>query len=57
MSVIAFPAAPDDGPAGPPTLRLVTEHDHVWHLRAVEYDESLEVRRYECAHCDDVLFR
>jgi hypothetical protein len=63
VSVIAFPAVPEV-PAGPepdapaaPRLRLVPEHDHVWQLRSVEYDESLEVRRYECAQCDDVLFR
>jgi hypothetical protein len=50
------PSAPTSGPT-PPTLRLVAEHDHVWQLRAVEYDETLEVRRYECEACDDVLFR
>lgn len=67
MSVIPFPrllptppTAPAD--AGTPTkatspLQLVAPHEHAWQLRAVEYDEALEVRRYECATCEDVLFR
>jgi hypothetical protein len=61
VSVSAFPAVPEGPEAGTagPRLHLVAEqeHEHVWQLRAVEYDESLEVRRYECTHCDDVLFR
>ena len=60
MSVIPIPATPESSrppSLAPPKLRLVPEHEHVWHLRAVEYDEAHEVRRYECADCDDVLFR
>lgn len=38
-------------------LRLVQPHEHCWQLRTVEYDDALEVRRYECETCDDVLFR
>jgi hypothetical protein len=63
VSVIAFPAVPETpedrepGAQTPPLLRLVPEHEHVWQLRSVEYDESLEVRRYECTQCADVLFR
>lgn len=60
MSVIPLPEEPDAAEprsTPPPTLRLVTEHEHVWQLRAVEYDDALEVRRYECAGCDDVMFR
>lgn len=63
MSVIAFRVGPEvpEGaepvPGTPPRLRLVPEHDHLWQLRSVDYDESLEVRRYECTQCDDVLFR
>jgi hypothetical protein len=61
MSIVSFPAMPE--PTEPDTspqlsrLRLVVGHEHVWQLRAVEYDDTLEVRRYECAGCDDVLFR
>ncbi|HEX2892590.1 MAG TPA: hypothetical protein VHO29_01130 [Marmoricola sp.] len=52
--------------SGPPTLdrtepvarlHLVPPHEHCWQLRTVEYDDTLEVRRYECETCDDVLFR
>jgi hypothetical protein len=58
-----FPVQQPVGPAEPtgpdpaPRLRLVPTHEHAWRLRAVEYDEGLEVRCYECAECDDVLFR
>lgn len=38
-------------------LRLVPRHEHTWALRAVEFDDGLEVRRYECGSCDDVQFR
>jgi hypothetical protein len=38
-------------------LRLVPPHEHEWQLRSVEYDDALEVRRYECTSCEDVLFR
>jgi hypothetical protein len=59
VSVIPVPATPepsesDETPTRP--LRLVT-HEHVWQLRSVEYDDAFEVRRYECAGCDDVLYR
>jgi hypothetical protein len=60
VSVIAFrevPEVPGQGTTAPPKLELVAGHEHIWQLRSVEYDESLEVRCYECAHCDDVLFR
>jgi hypothetical protein len=40
-----------------PTLRLVPDHEHTWELRMVEFDDGLEVRRYECRSCDDVVFR
>jgi hypothetical protein len=38
-------------------LRLVPRHEHTWELRVVDFDEGLEVRRYECRDCDDVQFR
>lgn len=47
--------APEPGPA--PRLQLVAPHEHTWQLRAVEYDDTLEVRRYECDGCAEVLFR
>jgi hypothetical protein len=40
-----------------PKLQLVAPHEHTWQLRAVEYDDALEVRRYECEGCAEVLFR
>ncbi len=40
-----------------PQLRLVPSHEHTWRLRSVEYDDSFEVRRYECEACDDVVYR
>jgi hypothetical protein len=40
-----------------PVLHLVAPHEHAWRLRTVEYDDALEVRRYECETCEDVLFR
>jgi hypothetical protein len=58
MSVTPLPSVP--GPSAlvsPPALRLLTGHEHAWELRAVEFDDGLEVRRYECCECDDVLFR
>jgi len=63
LSVSPFPVSPeptlrghvDDDSA--PHLRLVPLHDHAWRLLSVEYDDGLEVRRYECLDCDDVLFR
>lgn len=60
MSVFPLPEASEaaqSSAAEPPALRLVPPHEHVWQLRAVEYDESFEVRRYECSGCDDVLYR
>ena len=58
MSVSPLPSEPvppadDDAP----NLHLVPPHEHVWQLRSVEYDDGIEVRRYECDACDDVLFR
>jgi hypothetical protein len=35
----------------------VPAHEHTWELRAVDFDEGLEVRRYECSDCEDVQFR
>lgn len=58
-----FPALPEPSepessdPVDVPRLHLVAPHEHAWHLRAVDYDEGLEVRRYECAECGDILFR
>jgi len=40
-----------------PRLRLVAPHEHTWQLRGVEYDDTFEVRRYECDTCDDVMYR
>jgi len=62
LSVSPFPVSPeptslDHQDDSAPHLRLVPAHDHAWRLRSVEYDEGLEVRRYECVDCDDVLFR
>jgi hypothetical protein len=59
VSVNPVPAAPE--PSDPPDiparpLRLVT-HEHEWKLRFVEYDDTFEVRCYECTGCDDVLYR
>jgi hypothetical protein len=59
VSVIPVPATPetlDHSETSMPALRLVT-HDHAWQLRSVEYDDAFEVRRYECAGCDDVMYR
>jgi hypothetical protein len=57
MSVEAPVTVQVDQPADPSRhLRLVPPHDHVWRLRAVEYDDGLEVHRYECSDCDDVLY-
>lgn len=62
MSVIPIPepselaGSPTDATAAAPRLHLVPEHEHTWRLLMVEYDEGLEVRRYECQSCDDVRF-
>lgn len=59
MSVIPVPATPEPSdPVATPVrpLHLVT-HEHVWELRSVEYDDTFEVRCYECTGCDDVLYR
>jgi hypothetical protein len=55
----ALPAPPTEAlePEPAPRLQLVAPHEHTWQLRAVEYDEALEVRRYECDGCTEVLFR
>jgi hypothetical protein len=61
MSVTPLPVA--SGPSAIPTntatltLRLLPGHEHTWELRTVEFDDGLEVRRYECCGCDDVVFR
>lgn len=60
MSVDPIPAAAESSElpaAATPVLRLVPAHEHTWQLRAVDYDEAFEVRRYECEGCDEVLFR
>jgi len=60
MSVSPLPSEPVSSAAADddaPTLRLVPPHEHEWQLRSVEYDDGIEVRRYECDTCDDVLFR
>jgi hypothetical protein len=58
VSVSPWSERPADEESGPvPDLHLVGPHEHTWQLRSVEYDDALEVRRYECASCEDVLFR
>lgn len=64
MIVVPLPAAsPGSGasastaPGSGTRLRLVPAHEHTWELRAVDFDEGLEVRRYECSGCEDVQFR
>ena len=58
MSVSPWSGWPaEEQPGTAPTLRLVPLHEHEWRLRSVEYDDALEVRRYECSSCGDVLFR
>jgi hypothetical protein len=61
VSVIPLPAATEPTPAettsATTVLRLVPRHEHTWELRVVDFDEGLEVRRYECRDCDDVQFR
>jgi hypothetical protein len=59
VSVIPVPATPEPSdPVETPVrpLHLVT-HEHVWELRSVEYDDTFEVRCYECTGCDGVLYR
>jgi hypothetical protein len=60
VSVIPIPEPTEVAPTGiesaAPRLHLVPEHEHTWRLLAVEYDEGLEIRRYECESCDDVQF-
>jgi hypothetical protein len=61
VSVIPIPEPPEVGSPTEPTaaaphLHLVPGHEHTWRLLTVEYDEGLEVRRYECQSCDDVRF-
>jgi hypothetical protein len=46
-------AAPDVVP-GTPVPPVHTEH--VWELRAVEFDEAVSVQRFECRTCGDVRF-
>ena len=61
MSIIPLPAATESAAAeassSAAVLHLVPRHEHTWELRAVDFDEGLEVRRYECRGCDDVQFR
>jgi hypothetical protein len=52
----AAPSAEPTATSSASPLRLVT-HEHTWELRAVDFDEGLEVRRYECCGCEDVQFR
>jgi hypothetical protein len=62
VSVNPVPAAPEpseasenpETPARP--LRLVI-HEHQWELRSIEYDDTFEVRCYECTGCDEVMYR
>jgi hypothetical protein len=59
VSVIPVPATPESSElveTPPRPLHLVT-HEHVWELRSVEYDDTFEVRCYECTGCDDVMYR
>jgi hypothetical protein len=57
VSIDPIPDVPEEPAQTPPRLRIVPGHEHVWQLRAVEYDESFEVRRYECEGCAEVMFR
>jgi len=57
MSVDPIPEVHEQPAPAAPLLRLVPGHEHAWQLRAVEYDESFEVRRYECEGCTEVMFR
>jgi len=34
----------------------VHEHEHVWELRAVEYEDMVTVRVLECLGCQGVMF-
>jgi hypothetical protein len=52
-----LPAPPSEDLEPAPRLQLVASHEHTWQLRAVEYDDALEIRRYECDGCAQVLFR
>jgi hypothetical protein len=61
VSITPLPAATASSAAeaasSATVLQLVPRHDHTWELRAVDFDDGLEVRRYECSRCDDVQFR
>jgi hypothetical protein len=59
--VSVTPVPPASEPSEPtettaPPLRLVT-HEHQWELRSIEYDDTFEVRCYECTGCDEVMYR
>jgi hypothetical protein len=60
VSITPLPAAnpsPAEAASSAAVLHLVPRHEHTWELRAVDFDDGLEVRRYECCGCDDVQFR
>jgi hypothetical protein len=53
----ATASSPAEAASSAAVLQLVPGHEHTWELRAVDFDDGLEVRRYECSRCDDVQFR
>ena len=57
MSVSLSTPEPLEAPGAPVRLRLVPQHEHLWRLLTVEYDDGLEVRCYECTDCRDVQYR
>jgi hypothetical protein len=64
VTAIPFGTVPaeTDPDTAAPHLRLVsptavTEHEHAWRLLSVDFDDTFEVRRYECETCSEVLFR
>lgn len=33
----------------------MAEHEHEWHLAAVDFEDAVVVREYACAGCPEVL--
>lgn len=33
----------------------MAEHEHEWHLAAVDFEETVVVREYTCTGCPEVL--
>ena len=38
-------------------LRHAPTHAHSWQLRSVEFEDGVEVSRFDCGGCGEVLFR